>query len=284
LLAVSVTVLLFYDYLLTLGDEVRYAWKMESTLAFVLFILSRYLPVAFQIWLLFTLFYSGYTTKICVRTAPLQTVYFSLVTLFAQIVMTQRTYAITRKNKWIAGILYTISAGQLGLECYIVIYGLLNPGLEVVPAVPLVAFQSCSVKGRLDFTIPQMALSFAFDVAVFVTVMVQAQIFKSGQRWIGVPSILDTVSRDAQIYFALITSTHLLIVLMFAVTRPGVRFLPVAGNGVFIPVMTCRMIMSLKKAAGAESSYSGIPMPTESSVNFRDTYTTDSIQLSTFKK
>lgn len=51
--------------------------------------------------------------------------------------------------------------------------------------------------------------------------MVQAQIFKMRHRGIGVPNILDTINRDAEIYFASITTNHLLIVIMYAAARVG---------------------------------------------------------------
>jgi len=51
-----------------------------------------------------------------------------------------RTYAITRKNKWIAGILYLIAAVQFALEFYMIIWSFLNPGLGL-----------CSVTSTLSF-------------------------------------------------------------------------------------------------------------------------------------
>jgi len=51
--------------------------------------------------------------------------------------------------------------------------------------------------------------------------MAQAQIFKMRHRGIGVPNILDKISRDAEIYFASITMNHLLIVIMYAAARVG---------------------------------------------------------------
>lgn len=56
------------------------------------------------------------------------------------------------------------------------------------------------------------------DIAVFVLVLVQVHLIKSRYRGMGGPKILDTISRDAEIYFAVITTSHILSVIMhFAV-------------------------------------------------------------------
>jgi hypothetical protein len=59
-----------------------------------------------------------------------------------------------------------------------------------------------------------------------VLVIGQAQLIKSKHRGMGGPSILDTVSRDAGIYFAVVASSHLVIVVMFFAARVGL-FAPV---------------------------------------------------------
>ncbi|KAJ4472962.1 hypothetical protein J3R30DRAFT_746487 [Lentinula aciculospora] len=40
---VAITALWAYEYILTLGDEIRYAWKGNKNLVFWLFFLNRYL-------------------------------------------------------------------------------------------------------------------------------------------------------------------------------------------------------------------------------------------------
>jgi hypothetical protein len=57
-------------------------------------------------------------------------------------------------------------------------------------------------------------------------VMVQAQLIKSMYRGVNAPSILDAVSREAEIYFAIISSSHLSVVIIFFVARVGL-FAPV---------------------------------------------------------
>lgn len=40
----------FYDYLLTLADEIKYMWLEGKSFGFWLFILNRYLPMTYQLW------------------------------------------------------------------------------------------------------------------------------------------------------------------------------------------------------------------------------------------
>ena len=57
----------------------------------------------------------------------LEVTYFTLITLFAHIVLTLRVYAITGGNKWIAGGLYGLSIVQLGVGVYLCVYSSLHP-------------------------------------------------------------------------------------------------------------------------------------------------------------
>jgi len=54
-----------------------------------------------------------------------------------------------------------------------------------------------------------------------VLVIVQAQIIKLRNRGMKVSGVLDTVTRDAEIYFAVISSSHLLVIIMYSTTRVG---------------------------------------------------------------
>lgn len=93
-----------------------------------------------------------------------------------------RTFAITRKNKWIAGILYTISAAQFSIGVFLFVWSAMNPGRYYhpttcissssrtkdtfqaadIPNVPLDSFHLCVTKSIRPITTLQMALSFIF--------------------------------------------------------------------------------------------------------------------------
>lgn len=43
------TVLLIYEYLITIGEEAKYFWKRKSTGASAIFFLNRYVPLTFNV-------------------------------------------------------------------------------------------------------------------------------------------------------------------------------------------------------------------------------------------
>ena len=174
-----------------------------------------------------------------------------------------RTYAITRKNKLVAGILYTISGVQF-VGIYMTIRAAVKPGqyllsiariyaqslklrksfsAAAILPTPLDSYRLCISNVQEAFTIIQLSLSLVFgryfvhfsqtlhssitylaaptDVAVFALTVIQNKIMKSRNRGIARSSILDTVSRDAGIYFALITMFHFLILIVYLAA--GVR-------------------------------------------------------------
>ena len=52
-------------------------------------------------------------------------------------------------------------------------------------------------------------------------VIVQVQIIKSRNRGMKVSGVLTRVTRDAEIYFAVISSSHLLVIIMYSTTKVG---------------------------------------------------------------
>ena len=52
-------------------------------------------------------------------------------------------------------------------------------------------------------------------------VIVQTKIIKSRNRGMNVSTILSTVTREAEIYFAVIASSHFLVLVMYPTKRVG---------------------------------------------------------------
>jgi len=169
-----------------------------------------------------------------------------------------RTYAITGKNKWITGILFAVATAQLGLGVYMLVSNTMKPSeyfhpirssfgtkgtfpVTEISKIPLDSYHVCLALPEKTSMILQFSLSIFFgeqlvtfsdllelnrlsvplDALVFVCVIVQIRLIGPTRWGMTGSSILDTVARDTQIYFVLISTSHFLIVVIFVAARVG---------------------------------------------------------------
>jgi len=129
-----------------------------------------------------------------------------------------------REEQWIAGILYGIFTLQVGLAIYMIVWSATGP-ITQFPSIPLDAYRMCLIRNSRTLTVLQMSTPLPFDVAVFALIIVQMRIIRSRYQGMSGPDILSRLSRDSEIYFGAIATSHFVIVVMFAVARV-VFFLP----------------------------------------------------------
>ncbi|KAF9645077.1 hypothetical protein BDM02DRAFT_3190024 [Thelephora ganbajun] len=243
--------LLFFDYLLTLPDEIQYAWKGKKTWIFYLFLLNRYVPILYEIWILVVVWWPGFTHEVCMHfdflihhnatltflptpfscnhTAWIEIAIFVFLTLVAQIFLTVRIYALTLKNKVIAAFFCGVTIPQLALGIYLVTLGATNPDLAAFTVI----------------------VGFGLKNGLNASAMAMAR-----------PNIVKTIVHDATIYFFVIFTSHLVFVLTLVFARPVLQLLPAVGNDVFLPIMISRLMLSLKKTATTENGWSFSEMTT----------------------
>lgn len=232
-------------------------WKAKNTLIFALFLVTRYLPVPFLIWVVTSSWSPSYTTALCQKTAFLEVVYFIFITFFAHTVLTLRVYATTGKNKRIAGTLSGLTVLQFGVGVYLSIYSSLHPLRS--PQIHLDAYRICLFHGSITGSFVYISLSLVFDLGAFVIVLTRTRALRTWRGDSNAPTILDTVTRDNATYFLIIFSSHLLFVLMLALAKGTLSYLPTAGISFFVPMMITRIIISLKKAASAPPEVMELP-------------------------
>ena len=116
------------------------------------------------------------------------------------------------------------------------------------PDIPLDAYRMCLTRTARSLTVLQMSVSLSFgkhfvtiphppfppiglvncspDVVVFVLVIVQTHIIRGRYQGMGRPDLLDRFSRDTELYFGVISTSHFVIVVIFAAARVGF-FVPI---------------------------------------------------------
>ncbi|KAF9648038.1 hypothetical protein BDM02DRAFT_3116104 [Thelephora ganbajun] len=234
-----------YDYLLTFGDEIKYAWSGRRTWIFVLFIANRYTPVLYLTWINASTF--SYTKSFCQKTKWMLIFHAVVATVLAQITIALRVYGVTGRNRLIGGALFVMVSAQISLGSYFLIRAVIDP-IQSVPEIDLDAFKMCFYKrwqhGEISFT----NLVIVFDLLTFAVIFVTAK-RRGTTRHLGIPSILDTILRDATLYFICMFIGQMWFVMFLWFAPEEIQLIPGMVTVVFTPIMASRLMLSLKKAA-----------------------------------
>jgi len=249
----GVNVLWFYDYFLTLSDEIRYAWSRKFSLVFVLFLINRYFPLWYILWMFVASSSPNYTKSQCDRTGWFSAFYFSSVTLFAQLAITLRVYAVTRNNRIVVSYLSFITFVQAVFGAYLAIYFSSRPA-TVFPDVPLEEYQFCIFQRWRTGEVVVTSLTLLYDTSAFLIIIYSAR-NRRNMNFTGVPNLLDNIVQGASMYFLVIFTGHLLLVLFELFAPQAIQLLPASGNGILMPLMVVRLMLSLKKTADTGSMW-----------------------------
>jgi len=236
---------------LTVGDEVQFAWKGRKSWLFSMYILNRYatMGLVFLYWIR-PRDNLGLPEN-CSRTVIVDQVFLVCMTLFSQMFMALKVYAISRKNRPLTGALVLLLVSQLIFGTFSVIRSILHPPVETMklPGCEGV-YRSCALGGK--FQMAYTVLSLVFDVPAFVAIISFSHPWKNQKL---VTTIHRTICQDSTAYFLSVLSIQIFVTVAVSSGAPYPRALfPVITN-VFIPLMVSRIVLSLRKAANSTSYY-----------------------------
>lgn len=245
--ALATTPVLFYDYLLTLEDEVKYVWSKRKSWVFWLFIFIRYSPMTWQLWQLGVEYSppSQLDTKVCGRTAWYGLLVFVICTLLAHVMLTIRIYAVTGKNALVTAGFIVIAACQLVLGVWMVTLAVMK-GAEPQPQVPLDAYHLCMFDQHRGIEVAYTGISLFFDFLTFSLSIFFTKLSRT--PGLNIPTIFDTIAEDATLYFFIIFTSHLILIMTLNLGRPTIQLLPGPGVLVFTTATISRITLSLRKA------------------------------------
>ncbi|KAJ7611150.1 hypothetical protein B0H17DRAFT_721077 [Mycena rosella] len=236
--------LLFFDFFLTLGDEVDYVWKARKTPMFYIFLMNRYCPMAFCI-ITFIYFSILELRSNCNRFAIVEWLQTLLIVVPAEVVLILRIYALTKRNSYLSGFLVSL----ILVECVIVFYAMSLPGTNnalTLPHVPIDPFHVCILYSDPKMDTAYLSTSIAFDCIVF-TITIAATVNNSVHR--SHPSILETIRWDGTLYFCVILSGNVVWMALAVNGRPGLKLMNAQPSMYLTSVMINRLTLSIRKAA-----------------------------------
>ncbi|KAJ7048529.1 hypothetical protein C8F01DRAFT_93223 [Mycena amicta] len=263
--------LLFFDYFLTLADEVELIWKSKKTSMFYIFFMNRYCPMAFCIITLFAYSSPLWNEKVCNQFAIVEWLQTLLIVVPAEIVLVVRVFALTNRNQFICAFLAAIVVA----ECVIVFYAMSLPGTNnalPLPHIRLDSFRVCILYSNPDMDTAYLSTTIAFDSIVFALTIfttlnrVNAQYhldnadptravsrtLRSALRVNVGPrraTILDTIRWDGTLYFCVILSGNVVWMALAMFSRPGLKFMNAQPSMYITSIMITRLTLSVRKVA-----------------------------------
>ncbi|KAI9065137.1 hypothetical protein FKP32DRAFT_1675018 [Trametes sanguinea] len=241
--------ILYYDYLLTVFDEIEHFWKSAKVSAVsVLFVIIRYLGLLGPVP--FALEYFGHLPEKTYGCRTLQT-YHQAYAIASQaivaIMLVIRTYALYERNKRILVLLIVTHVGG-GIFCLISIVTNLSPAKTSIP-LPF-TFSTCD----LSLTNQQgihLALAWGamlwFDTTIFVLTFLRA--LRMRRHLPG--GLLEMMFRDGTIYYGIMVAANVTNTITFLVTPSGspMKGMSTTLTNVLSTTLTSRLILNLRHPA-----------------------------------
>lgn len=246
---------IFFDYFLTLSDEVEYAWKGRKGPIFFLFLLNRYCAMSFCTITLFAYFSPLWTFEICNRFAIVEWLQALLAAIPAEAVLLIRVYALTGSRK-----LYILILSLLPLtQCIIVIYAMAQPGENNALPLPELSAQSngtdlfhvCVLFSNPVMDTLYLTVSILFDSIVFV-ITLRATV--QCRKIIPTTLLLQRIQRDGTLYFGIILTGNVVWMIFALCGRPGLKLMNAQPSMIFTSVMISRLTLSLRRTSNERYS------------------------------
>ncbi|KAJ7853522.1 hypothetical protein B0H14DRAFT_3450201 [Mycena olivaceomarginata] len=239
-------VILIYDHLLSLPDEVRFIWSAKFTSSKVLFLGMRYIvPV---VMIVHTVQLSGLSH------VHLSDMLQGLVYHWGLVLL--RLWILWDRNR-----IFIICTFLMFLASIIAVFVLTI--LDFIEMIPSMSF---AVVCTIDTSFHNLRLLWLPGI-IFQSVMVLGMV----SRVITRPHIIKTLLRDGYLYFLLLFGINVLNATLVFAARPSLMLVTVFLTWCCTTTVTCRMILRLRRSSYLDSNkdsadddiYEDIPRPVE---------------------
>ncbi|OSD08714.1 hypothetical protein PYCCODRAFT_1380531 [Trametes coccinea BRFM310] len=236
--------ILYYDYLLTLFDEIEFFWRSSNvTFVSVLFVIIRYLgllapiPVAIE-------YFADLSEIRCRRLETYHQAYAIASQAIVAIMLVIRTYALYERNKRILALLIVTHVGG-GIFCLISIVTNTSP-VKTSITIPF-SFKGCNL-GLTNKQGIHLALAWGamlwFDTTIFVLTLLRA--LRMRRHLPG--GLLEIMFRDGTVYYGIMVVANVSNTITFLITPPGspMKGLDTTLTNVLSTTLTSRLILNLR--------------------------------------
>ncbi|KAM5533553.1 hypothetical protein V8D89_012769 [Ganoderma adspersum] len=258
-------VILYYDFILTFGQEYWSIWKNRKTVASNLFLLNRYLPILAVCPTRVPPSLKGLrsTSADLLRTLQLSCRHYAffrqVLLIFNQVVVCYilflRTFALYSRDWRVGGAILGFSAILFGVSVWAVIGQ--HEGVELRGGCHTAADRITAIRTAVAWESLFLFDCTIFSLTLFKTLRERRRNpITSGRR-----DIVSLVMRDGALYFAVMASANLANTITFYVLEPLLRgCLSTAASSISITMMS-RLMLNLHASAHGRSELATARVP-----------------------
>lgn len=236
-------VMLFYDIVLTFGDEVEKMWKQRFTGATVLWCLNRYLsPLGYII--VIVSFHSPWPKSVCSRYVLYPEVLKIFTACVIGIIFILRLYSTYARNLYILTCFTILLLAELGVKIWAFTDGTM---LQLPPElVGCILVGKSSTGQRFVNT---WVAELIFDTLVFLATFYRTvHLYRTAEAGAALP-LLKIIMRDGIMYFAAIFASNLATVLLFVAAPADLKAVNASFSTLITSLMVSRLMLNLRREA-----------------------------------
>jgi len=244
-------VILAYDTLTTLDDEVEYIWKRKFSAVTFFFFMNRYYAIAITAFTLFVNILPAFTKAMCER-LQFVTPFAGSITLTntSNFIIALRVYALYNRSKALAAFFALYLIGELGVTLWV--YA--TPSLELL-SLPgpesdtgSLALHTCSAITSPKLSALQSAsfqfMQTAFDSCALALIMWRT--FRESLQTNSIHGIKRVILKHGILYYIVVFSLNLAWAIMVVTATDGIKYVMAGPVLALTPMAANRLTLSLR--------------------------------------
>ncbi|KAF9038700.1 hypothetical protein BJ165DRAFT_1499820 [Panaeolus papilionaceus] len=232
-------VMLVYDHLLTLQDEVEHIWKKKLTLGTILFLLNRYGALFSVIIVIIAYNDQSWGEKSCHNFVIYEAAVVIALVGICELIMILRVYALYECSKTMLSVLLSMLLGHIVVTIVAARKGFalpLPPGLT-----------ACILSGSSFIFASFWIIPLIMDSTMFGLTMWRGRGYFRARSFTS--RVMHILLRDGAIYFFAIFSANIIGFLIFMLSPVDLKYIGATFGQCITSVMVSRLMMNLKSAA-----------------------------------
>ncbi|KAL5521018.1 hypothetical protein ACEPAG_8940 [Sanghuangporus baumii] len=236
-------VMLYFDILITFGDEVERIWKQRFTFATVLWFMNRYLsPLGYVV--VIASFQMNWPKSVCERYVLYPEILKVFTAAAIGVIFILRLYSIYGGSMVILVSFSVLLVAELAVKIWAFTDGTsvnLPPGL-----VGCVLTGRGNSNDRFVFT---WVAELVFDSIVFIATLSRTLIIYRRHRQGAAIPLIKIMMRDGIIYFLVIFIANVVTVVLFITLPPDLKAINASFTTLITSLMVSRLILNLRNQA-----------------------------------